>query len=325
MVLCASWIYIGVRLANAPASTDSPSATDRSASRSVALVSQVLKDTMSLQGTISRPAIDVPVEGYLTRRITPGTRIASGGLIAEVNGRPYIAADLPFPLWRDLHIGDAGRDVEQVRAFLRRHGDPRLPVSGALDRGVADSVARLYTRLGYASAPNAVVSRNEWVHVVGDATIKSGHALGARVSPEQPLVLSLGEGAILTVNGSDLADLSQAVTNKQFRLATRALDATIVEVAAAKQGMKLVLKVTGDVPTGLVAGEVELRSTPSPVLVAPRTAIRTRPSGESYVTVVDAQTHRPSREQTVELGFRGTALVEVRGAGLSEGTLVEIE
>ncbi len=61
--------------------------------------------------------------GTLTRLPAVGEVIAPGSPVAEIDGRPVIAARGAFPFWRDLHTGVSdGKDVAQLELMLLAFG-----------------------------------------------------------------------------------------------------------------------------------------------------------------------------------------------------------
>ena len=80
----------------------------------------------------------------------PGDSLTSGEIALEVSGRPLIALDLPFALYRDLHPGDTGPDVSALQTALAGLGVYGGKVDSIYGQQTAESVKRLYTQLGYA-------------------------------------------------------------------------------------------------------------------------------------------------------------------------------
>lgn len=50
--------------------------------------------------------------------LTPGDRLTDSMILCEVNGHPVLAIEAGFGAYRDLHIGDAGRDVTLLKRSL---------------------------------------------------------------------------------------------------------------------------------------------------------------------------------------------------------------
>lgn len=120
---------------------------------------QEFSDTRSVTVTIT---VDrgAELEAGLSGRVTstscePGGSLASGAALAGVDGRPLVALSTAVPLWRDLHDGDRGDDVEALQAELSRLGLP-TPVDGRAGRGTLARVAELFARAGDDSVADAV-------------------------------------------------------------------------------------------------------------------------------------------------------------------------
>ncbi|WP_412749917.1 hypothetical protein [Krasilnikovia sp. M28-CT-15] len=111
-----------------------------------------LSDSFTVEGRLGRRA-QVTVEGPAASTgrsvvtdlpVKLGGRVHNRQLIAVVSGRPLIALEGSFASYRDLHLGDEGPDVRQLRRALGLSG------KDTYDRATAASVARLYGAAGYA-------------------------------------------------------------------------------------------------------------------------------------------------------------------------------
>ncbi|QRV02724.1 peptidoglycan-binding protein [Arcanobacterium phocisimile] len=79
---------------------------------------------------------------------SPGETISSGQLLAQVSGRPVIALDLPFDMYRDIKTGDTGADVRELQRALVRLGLYRGVVDGEYGPLTANAMKELYKRVG---------------------------------------------------------------------------------------------------------------------------------------------------------------------------------
>lgn len=77
-----------------------------------------------------------------------GSALTSGGLIANVAGRPVIALAMPFAFYRDIHGGDTGDDVAALQRALTDLGVYTSEVDGEYGAGTAAAVTLLYERVG---------------------------------------------------------------------------------------------------------------------------------------------------------------------------------
>lgn len=73
--------------------------------------------------------------------------------LLEISGRPLLALNGLIPAYRDLHIGDSGKDVTQLQKALKSCGYS-VAADGHLGKYTAQLVARLYRNNGYAPAQN---------------------------------------------------------------------------------------------------------------------------------------------------------------------------
>lgn len=80
----------------------------------------------------------------------PGSPVAPGTVLVEVNGRPVFALPGAFPFYRDLTEGDRGPDVQQLQDALRALGNA-IPEreSGAFGSRTARAALTLYANAGY--------------------------------------------------------------------------------------------------------------------------------------------------------------------------------
>jgi hypothetical protein len=101
--------------------------------------------------TLTAPQSPAP-EGslpVLTRvQLAAGNRFRFGAAIAEVSGRPLLVLPGRFPLYRDIHRGDDGPDVLQLRQGLVAVGFARFADS-TWDADAEQSLRRLYAQQGY--------------------------------------------------------------------------------------------------------------------------------------------------------------------------------
>jgi hypothetical protein len=90
-----------------------------------------LLDTRTLSGTI-RPtdafdAVLVAAGGgsrsvVTSLNVSKGASVAIGSVVATVNGQPVFALQSPFPLYRDIGVGDSGVDVRSLQDSLKSMG-----------------------------------------------------------------------------------------------------------------------------------------------------------------------------------------------------------
>jgi hypothetical protein len=88
------------------------------------------------------------VTGLLVRQ---GGVAHPGQVLLELNGRPVIGLDLPFPLWRDLAPGTQGKDVSEIQRALGQLGVYGGSITGVYDAATEAALRALYARLGYSA------------------------------------------------------------------------------------------------------------------------------------------------------------------------------
>ncbi len=97
------------------------------------------------------------------RRAVADDVMRSGDVLSVVSGRPMIVLSLPFPLYRDLHLGDAGDDVRAVQEALAGLGHYDGPLDGQFGTATGRAVTGLYTEAGEeppATPADAVAALN---------------------------------------------------------------------------------------------------------------------------------------------------------------------
>lgn len=84
-----------------------------------------------------------------------GATVRSGAAVVEVSGRPVIALQGAFPLYRDLRQGDKGVDVRALQAGLQSAG-VWVGADGVFGAGTERALRRLYRKVGYAVPTESV-------------------------------------------------------------------------------------------------------------------------------------------------------------------------
>ncbi|MEV3980407.1 peptidoglycan-binding protein [Nonomuraea sp. NPDC049758] len=95
-----------------------------------------------------------------TRAPRPG-RIAEGGVLMEVNGRPVFVLRGSVPMHRTITPGSEGADVTQLQRALRRLGH-RAPSTGVFDRATVAALTRLYAAKGYQAQRPTLADRQTY-------------------------------------------------------------------------------------------------------------------------------------------------------------------
>jgi hypothetical protein len=292
----------------------------------VEVVRRDLARVEQLDGTVghgdSKPLV-LAAEGTLTALPEPGNVIEPGDVVAEVDGRPVIALEGAFPLWRALGPGVAdGKDVLQVEymlatlgyaqeyditvddewtsattdaveAFQEDHGQDD---DGVIDLGeliFIDAPVRVADVTGVAGQPASeagisVTSTEQSVHVDLDAADADLVSIDARVEVELPS----GE----TVTGT-VSAIGSAQTDEASGETTLPVTLTLSHAPALSDGTPV------DVNVEVAAAEN--------VLAVPAEALLALAEGGYAVEVVDssAGTHLVG----VTVGVFADGLVEIDG------------
>lgn len=140
----------------------------------------------------------VAVGGRVTALgIAAGDVIKSGELLVEVNGAPLILLTTEIPLWRDLRLGDTGKDVQALQSELLRLGILG-GLSGIVDEHTLDAVAALLDEEGRTETIDhkrfvwvKTTGRVETLSVAVGSFISSGESIGALAATVERGVFSV--------------------------------------------------------------------------------------------------------------------------------------
>jgi HlyD family secretion protein len=104
--------------------------------------------------------------------VSAGDSFSPGDVVAEISGRPLIVLPGRFPLYRDIHRGDTGPDVLQLRRGLAAVGLTRQAGS-TWDASAEQALGQLYASRGYAVAEDLVGGRGATARPPGPARQQS--------------------------------------------------------------------------------------------------------------------------------------------------------
>lgn len=283
-----------------------------------------LGQSLSFTGSIQWPVrftAASPASGVVTSvDLQSDGAIESGQLLYRVNEKPVVACPGAVPAYRDLALGDSGRDVAQLRECvgldegdtfddalreaLRVAGGPALGEDGTVVLGSVVFIKELPARghLVEQISPGTVVSAGQpIVAVVGQApethlTVSSN----AAVVPGEGMAVT-GQVAGVTFEGLLGHGSSDGAGATVLPITTA--DGQPVCVAACAEAAPLPGPV--DVPL-----QVELTASADGMLV-PVSAIRTLPDGSTQITLTDGETSSVKVLSSVG----GQAIVEGVDAG----------
>lgn len=334
VILIAAAFWAGTRVTS-PAVLASGT---RAASRTVLTASVVwrrLSETLTVPGKVE-PAgsFDVyfgpvtvagaqPIVTATPRRA--GSVVTNGAVLAEIAGRPVFALRGATPMYRDLTVGDQGRDVLQLQEGLAAAGFGSGDAPGVFGAGTESAVRGFYHAAGYAPPGSATAARSraasggraaivvpqaEVVFVPALPAVVESTSLGlGRPVTDPAVVLGTGRlGAVLPLTTAQSALVSAGdgvtlyVSGMGGQLAVFAARVTRVRPAPAAQGgaggtgsgggPALEALITSRARLNLalvgavVTGRIIVSATSGPVLAVPAAALYSSPDGQAIVTVI---------------------------------------
>jgi hypothetical protein len=179
---------------------------------------------MRLTGTLTHgqlTPLSGSVEGVLTALPAPGAQVSAGQELYEVNGRPVLLLSGAAPLWRDLKLGDTGKDALALKASLVALGhDVGDASSDTYDAATSAAVADLYRASG-ATPPTetdtgakAIADAEAALHAAQESVTAARKGLEAAAAPPTALSVALADAAV-----ADAETALSAVTESGGRIA----------------------------------------------------------------------------------------------------------
>lgn len=157
-IVASSWVQSPAQAA-ADTRPPEPSVVTAPVEQKVLRSTTVLRGTFSNGRTIaahptsvaatgsSPPPSMLVVTGVFTK---PGKKATAGKALLEYSGRPVFALPGSIPAYRDLSVGNSGKDVTQLQQALQELGYSTGPdASGRFGTGTARALKRLYQGMGY--------------------------------------------------------------------------------------------------------------------------------------------------------------------------------
>lgn len=264
-----------------------------------------LSDAFTLDGRLSRRS-RVSIQGPTVTDgrsvitdlpVKRGSRVQNRQLVAVVSGRPLIALEGRFGSYRDLHLGDKGPDVRQLRLALG------LRNSDVYDRTTAGSVARLYQKVGYP-APADAASGEAPAAPTRPGPTATGAAASAPTKPAATRggLLPMNEVVFLPALPATVVEVTAAVGDKG--------DKPLLTLASG--GWQVVTKVSED-------ERAELRDLPA----AAKMSISEGPLDGTAITLASVNTKKASGED--EASYEATFNIAGGSAtGLAEGAPMSV-
>lgn len=121
--------------------------------------------------------------GVVTATSEPGSTLARGEVVIEIDDQPAVLLYGSTPMWRDLSEGDDGIDVLQLEANLAALGydpDNTVDIDGEFTANTAAMVERWQTDLGREAT--GAVALGDVVIIEGPSTLVSSAELGSTAS-----------------------------------------------------------------------------------------------------------------------------------------------
>lgn len=302
--------------------------------------------TESWDGTLAYGApvtVKSSAAGTVTRLVGQGETVERGDELYRVNERPVILLYGAVPMYRDLAPGDAGVDVKQLESNLAKLGYDGLTVDSAYTASTAEAVRAWQADIG-ALRTGAVARDNVAFRPAGGRVDALSVSIGDVVGPGVP---------VLDITGTEqVASLEVDVDDRdRFDLEAKA---TVVlpggdEVPGTVSAMRVVKPASGASGEGIGGGptasesiievEVALKKAPDEllgapvevvvaidervdVLLVPVNALLALAEGGYGLEVVRGD--GPTKIVRVDTGLFADGKVEVRGAGIAEGTVVGV-
>ncbi|WP_081829557.1 peptidoglycan-binding domain-containing protein [Paraoerskovia marina] len=167
----------------------------------------------------------------VTRELaSAGDTVEPGEPLAEVSGRPLVALDLPFDLYRDLAPGDTGTDVEALQTTLKRLGVYTGRVDGNYGGKTSAAVRALYEQAG-VEAPAASEEAQAAVEEAERALESAQSATAQNPAPVEGMPEDAG-GADAGESQADTTDLRTALGEARFDADTPLPRAETVRIPA---------------------------------------------------------------------------------------------
>lgn len=176
----------------APTTTPDSLARQTPAS-SIAVAATSYKDARTVQVIVEQSApqtLASGADGVLTASTcAEGKPMQSGISSFSVDGVPLINLATSTPLWRDLKVGDAGKDVQALQVELTRLGHS-ADATGTVSADTIAAYLALVAKQETVAGLPAAIERNRilWLPNNEAVVLKCAVSLGSKVSAGQPMV-----------------------------------------------------------------------------------------------------------------------------------------
>lgn len=242
IALAGSWGYLFPRVHSKSVDTRTSAQNVKEPARTAVVTEEILTRSTKFIGVYEGSSVR-PVEAAGTVTFVPPGQ--KGPVAVELSGRPVIAADLSFSLYRDIAQGDSGRDVAQFRQALEKLGFPCPSKSPEVfSKKLSKCISKAYKTWGYAPplrpqppAPNseprripkpegtegekpaaeaepqrpptvlaAYVAKSEWIQVKpGESLSREGLIVGSMVGQDKKLTVKSAAPKVIVKDQGNLA------------------------------------------------------------------------------------------------------------------------
>jgi hypothetical protein len=281
--------------------------------------------------------------GVLTAVPAPGTVVARGQPLYEVDGQPARLLFGDRPVWREFRLGMSdGPDVGQLETNLVALGQgAAVTVDDHFSPATANAIGHWQAALGVPST--GALALGDVLFAPGPTRVSQALAtLGSRIGPGQNILVATSTTRVVTVNLPTVAQATVSVGAKVIvtpptggpqpgtvTSVGRVAQTAQQDTQTGPQQSTIAVTITLDQPEA-VAGldlapvQVAIITTTHPgVLAVPVIALVAASGGGYQIVVDDAGTRR---RLTVQPGIFDeiTNLIEVTGSGLAPGQKVEV-
>lgn len=298
---------------------------------------RALGTTATYQGSVQvPPSQDITYSGtgiVTTVNVKEGDTVRPGNIVATVDSNPVIAVTgSNKPIYRDLHPGDAGYDVEAIQEILNQLGY-RLPVTGRFDENTEKTLDSLYKNIGYTSpcGEKVCVLTGTFLKIPADLQPVSSTTSAGTNTAEKPVLFSTNSGSLNIVarigiaQSADFKDQPEITVNGPNGEIIRTADYSLSDFKEGTDsilpGYDLTISLPQDLPTtpeDKTIVTLTLKAEAKEYLAVPAVAIR-QDGTTTYVLTEDG-TRIDVTVLTQTQGWAGLEEVE----GLKEGTSVRV-
>jgi peptidoglycan hydrolase-like protein with peptidoglycan-binding domain len=334
-----AWLWAGNPSTEAAPATARPVATANVERGTVSA-------TDSWDGTLEYGApvtVKSSAGGTITRLVDQGAKVERGDELYRVDERPVTLLYGVVPMYRDLAPGDSGVDVRQLETNLAKLGYDGFTVDGAYAASTADAVRAWQADVG--AQQTGTVARRDVVFLPAGGRVDALNVTVADVvRPGAPVLDITSTDQVVNIE-ADLDDRDRFDIDTKLTVVLPG-GGEIPGTVSAMRVVKILAGESGEGPEGgttdsesIVQVEIALARAPddlvgtpvevlvtiderAEVLLVPVNALLALAEGGYGLEVVrDDGTTKIVR---VDTGLFADGKVEVRGAGIAEGTVVGV-